>query len=177
VCVFFFPFLQHNPDLCLCVACVCNVIAVQALLKHFEARRRVVYIDEYNTSQFCPNPACLVRLEPVSSREKRCPECKRVWNRDEVGGKNQRLAFDHCLAHNGERPPHLRRPDGKDKAKGKAAQPAKPAAGKKSKPSRKRAAPSPSPDGRSGATTSGAPPAAQRAKVGLRVCAYIQCVA
>ncbi len=80
---------------------------VQALLKHFEARRRVVYVDEYNTSQFCPD--CDTRLVQHSNREKHCGTCDKLWNRDVVGALNQKKVFEHWLRH-GERPAHLCRP-------------------------------------------------------------------
>jgi len=80
---------------------------LRALLKHFEARRRVVYVDEYNTSQFCPD--CDTRLVQHSNREKHCGTCDKLWNRDVVGALNQKKVFEHWLQH-GERPAHLCRP-------------------------------------------------------------------
>jgi hypothetical protein len=93
------------PPLCTCVT---PYPTHQALLKHLEARRRVVYVDEYNTSQFCPE--CDHRLVHHSNREKRCTTCRRVWNRDVVGALNQRKVFD-AWVEKGERPEHLRRPE------------------------------------------------------------------
>ena len=99
--------VMHPPPLMLASSLYAARRVSQALLKHFEARRRVVYIDEYNTSQFCPD--CEVRLVPHSNREKLCKSCKKLWNRDVVGALNQEKVWTHWLKH-GERPEYLRRP-------------------------------------------------------------------
>ena len=150
---------------------VLYLTATQALLKHLEARRRVVYVDEYNTSQFCPE--CDTRLVYHSNREKRCDECKTVWNRDLVGALNQKKVFEYWWQH-GERPAHLCRPAAPESTPGAAA-----ATARRSR--KRRAAASdldPDPDlvttgGASApedAQQPGGPPARRRAKVCVCLC-------
>ena len=45
----------------------CCVVSGQALLRFLEARRRVLYVNEYNTSQFCH--VCDQRVRQVSNRQ------------------------------------------------------------------------------------------------------------
>jgi len=141
---------------------------LKALLKHLEARRRVVYVDEYNTSQFCPE--CDTRLVYHSNREKRCDECKTVWNRDLVGALNQKKVFEYWWQH-GERPAHLCRPAAPESTPGAAA-----ATARRSRKRRAAASdldPDPDLDTTGGATDSapedaqqpGGPPARRRAKL------------
>ena len=150
---------------------VLYLTATQALLKHLEARRRVVYVDEYNTSQFCPE--CDTRLVYHSNREKRCDECKTVWNRDLVGALNQKKVFEYWWQH-GERPAHLCRPAAPESTPGAAA-----ATARRSR--KRRAAASdldPDPDlGTTGGASAaedaqqpGGPPARRRAKVCVCMC-------
>ena len=150
---------------------VLYLTATQALLKHLEARRRVVYVDEYNTSQFCPE--CDTRLVYHSNREKRCDECKTVWNRDLVGALNQKKVFEYWWQH-GERPAHLCRPAAPESTPGAAA-----ATARRSR--KRRAAASdldPDPDlvttggasAAEGAQQPGGPPARRRAKVCVCMC-------
>ena len=152
---------------------VLYLTATQALLKHLEARRRVVYVDEYNTSQFCPE--CDTRLVYHSNREKRCDECKTVWNRDLVGALNQKKVFEYWWQH-GERPAHLCRPAAPESTPGAAA-----ATARRSRKRRAAASdldPDPDLDTTGGATDSaaedaqqpGGPPARRRAKVCVCMC-------
>ena len=52
--------------------------------------------------------ACKGKLTQTSPREKWCPTCARLVNRDENAGQNMRVAFESWLKGNG-RPPYLSR--------------------------------------------------------------------
>lgn len=80
------------------------------LLTHFEACRRVVYIDEYFSSQKCAK--CTAQLLPHTTRTKCCPSstCKNaIYNRDANAAENLAKIWEACLDGK-DRPSQLRRP-------------------------------------------------------------------
>ena len=83
--------------------------------------RKVVLIDEYNTSKLCSD--CLNQLEYTNMmvktrngqrkdiRVQRCNNCNKYWNRDVNAARNMRALFVHARDNNGERIPAFKRPE------------------------------------------------------------------
>ncbi|MFY7873095.1 MAG: zinc ribbon domain-containing protein [Limnohabitans sp.] len=85
---------------------------LQVILDYFEEFRRVLYLDEFYTSQMCN--ICEGRLEgvPGRPRDKRCPKCGDI-NRDSNAAKNLERVFLEWVRVR-KRPGYLTRPDGAD---------------------------------------------------------------
>jgi len=82
---------------------------LKVILEFLASQRRVVFVDEYNTSKFCSS--CETELKTTGPRTKACPNqsCSASWNRDVNGALNILKIWEAWVS--GElRPAYLCRP-------------------------------------------------------------------